>query len=207
MRETHPRRSRSISSRHQLCNSAHPLQAPQARARAPRSSLQWHAYQTPGGTYAFWSWRVISAEPGNYVITASATSPEADPDLSNNSRTFAFQVAPPISGGGGGEWWWRWRQLGDGESGEALPSAAESRHVRHGHGTADERRLRCATEPCDMCSESRDNDPQGQGQGGEGSASCTFKPPASAKGEGLHGTVTVSALGKTIRRTFSVGLR
>ena len=48
---------------------------------------------------------------------------------------------------------------------------------------------------------------KGKAKAARGSGSCTFKTPASAKGKSLHGTVTVSALGKTIRRTFSAALR
>jgi hypothetical protein len=162
--------------------------------------------QTAGGTYALWSWRVISAEPGDYVITASATSPEADPDLSNNSRAFAFRVAQPISGGGGGG--------GGGGSSSFTASRAKLSPARPKAGasvvatvrvTKDGSAVRPSRVKC--AAKAGTTTLKGKAKAAMGSASCTFKTPASAKGKSLRGTVTVSALGKTIRRTFSAGLR
>ena len=162
--------------------------------------------QTAGGTYAFWSWRVISAEPGNYVITASATSPEADPDLSNNSRTFAFQVAQPTSSGGGG---------GGGGGGSSVAasgaklSPAQPKAGRSVLATVRVTRDGSAVRPSRVTCTARAGTTalKGKAKAASGSGSCTFKIPASARGKNLHGTVTVIALGKTIRRTFSAGVR
>jgi hypothetical protein len=162
--------------------------------------------QTAGGTYALWSWRVISAEPGDYVITASATSPEADPDLSNNSQTFRFQVAPPTSGGGGGGGGGSSVTASRAKLSPAQPKAGKSvvatvRVTRGGGGSAVRpSRVTCAAKAGATTL-------RGKAKAASGSASCTFKTPASAQGKSLHGTVTVSALGSTIRRTFSARLR
>jgi hypothetical protein len=164
--------------------------------------------QTAGGTYALWSWRVISAEPGDYAITGSATSPEADPDLSNNSRTFRFQVAAPTSGGGGG--------AGGGGSGGSSVTASRAKLfpaqpkagmavVATVRVTKDGSAVRPSRVTC--AAKAGATTLRGKAKAASGSASCTFKTPASAKGASLHGTVTVSARGKTIRRTFSARLR
>ncbi len=164
--------------------------------------------QTAGGTYAFWSWRVISAEPGEYAITASATSPDADPDLSNNSRTFRFQVVVPTSGGGGG--------AGGGGGGgssvavsraklaPAQPKAGMS-VVASVRVTRDGSAVRPSRVTC--AAKAGATTLKGKAKAASGSASCTFKTPASAKGTNLRGTVTVKTPGKTIRRTFSARLR
>ncbi len=156
--------------------------------------------QTAGGTYALWSWRVISAEPGAYVITASATSPEADPDPSNNSATFRFQVAPPISAGGGGSSVTASRAKLSPAQPKAGVSVVATVRVTKGGSPVRPSRVACAAKAGATTL-------RGKARAASGSASCTFKTPASAKGKSLHGTVTLTALGKTIRRAFSAGLR
>ena len=47
----------------------------------------------------------------------------------------------------------------------------------------------------------------GRGQHGLGSASCAFKTSAAEKGRVLRGSVSVSAGGKSLRRSFSARLR
>ena len=160
--------------------------------------------QTAGGTYALWSWRVISAEPGAYVITASATSPEADPDHRITVERFLPGCAADSGGGGGGGGGGSSVTASRAKLSPARPKAGRS-VVATVRVTKDGSAVRPSRVTC--AAKAGTTTLKGKAKAASGSASCTFKTPASAKGKSLHGTVTVSALGKTIRRTFSAGLR
>ncbi len=161
--------------------------------------------QTAGGTYAFWSWRMSSVEPGDYVVTASVTSPEVDPDLSDNSRSFRFTVAAPTSGGGGGGG-------GGGTSLEVSRAKISPATPRAGRSVVAAVRVTSEGSPVrpsrvTCAARAGAVNLEGKGKAASGSGSCTFSTTAKAKGKMLRGTISVRALGKTVRRTFSARLR
>ena len=163
-----------------------------------------------GGTYAFWAWRVVAAQTGNYAITASATSPETDPDLSNNSFTFRFDVVDPASGGGGSG-----GGGGGGGGGAATVSAGAAKltpakpkagslvtaSVRVTAGGAP---VRPTSVACNATLSGAKV--KGAPKAAAGTASCRYRTSKAAKGKTLRGSVSFTARGKKFTKRFSTRL-
>lgn len=158
---------------------------------------------------AQWAWNVVAAGPGSYSIAATVSSSDSDPAPSNNSTTFAFRSPRPaveaeaeVEGGRGG----------GGASVAASGVKVSPAHPKAGATvtasigvTRGGSPVRVGHVTCAATAGSAKV--PGRGQHGLGSASCAFKTSAAEKGRVLRGSVSVSAGGKSLRRSFSARLR
>lgn len=155
-------------------------------------------------------WDVVADRPGVYEITASVESTEPDPDMSNNTDTFRFEVLQPTSGegdtGGGGS--------GGGGSGVAATAGAVkltpakpkagslvTATVRVAAGGAAVRptRLTCAAAIGSAKL-------KGTGRTARGSAACVYRTPKAAKGKTFRGSVSFIARATKFTKRFSARL-
>ena len=168
------------------------------------TKMQPNEVGTIGGGYR---WDVVADRPGVYEITASVEPIEPDPDLSNNTDTFRFEVVQPTSGGGG---------TGGGGSGgggsgvaatagavkliPAKPKAGSlvSASVRVTAGGAPVRPTGIACAGTIGTAKLK-----GTGKPASGSATCSYRAPKSAKGKTLRGSVSFRARGTKFTRKFS----
>jgi hypothetical protein len=143
---------------------------------------------------------VVAERPGVYEITASVTSSEPDPDLSNNSRTFKFEVVtsspPPQSGGSAATASAVTLAPAKAKAGRPLVASVS---VRAGEAAVKPSAVRCAGSVGAQAT-------AGKPGATAGKAICRYKPPASAKGKTLRGAISFTARGKRFTKRFSVKL-
>lgn len=160
--------------------------------------------RNPVGTYgAGWVWDVVADRAGAYVITSSVESSEPDPNPSNNTSTFRFEVVQPGGGGpsGGGA-----TAVSAGtvrvtpKSPKAGTVVVASVSVRAGGSAVRPTALRC-TGTIGAAKLA------GRPRSGAGSATCRYRTPKAARGKTLRGTVTFTARGKRLTRRFAAKLR
>jgi len=169
------------------------------------TKMQPNEVGTIGGGYR---WDVVADRPGVYEITASVEPIEPDPDLSNNTDTFRFEVVQPTLGGGG---------AGGGSGGgggvsasasavkltPAKPKAGSlvSASVRVTAGGAPVRPTGIACAGTIGTAKFK-----GTGKAASGSATCSYRTPKSAKGKTLRGSISFRARGTKFTRKFSARL-
>lgn len=150
-------------------------------------------------------WDVVADRPGVYEITASVEPTEPDPDLSNNTDTFRFEVVQPTSGGGG---------TGGGGGGatvsasvvklspakpKASSTVAATVRVTAGGAPVRPTGIACAGTIGSA-------KVKGTGKAASGTATCLYRTQRSAKGKTLRGTISFSARGTKFTKRFSARL-
>lgn len=150
-----------------------------------------------GAAQGNWFWDVVAEQPGLYEITSTVEPQEPDPDLSNNSHTFRFEVEEPpppppakvIASS---------VKLAPAKPKAGAPVAATVR-ITAGGAPVRPNRVTCA----------------GTAGGAKvgrtprsasGTATCVYRPPRSAKGKTLRGTISFTAGGTKFFRRFSARL-
>jgi hypothetical protein len=159
----------------------------------------------PVGTFGTgYVWDVVADRAGTYEITASVEPTEADPDITNNSDTFRFEVVAGGEGGGGGG--------GGGASVTASSAKLSPAPIRAGSiVTASVRivldgalvrptRVTCA-------GAIGGTKVRGVPKATRGKAACTYRTPRTAKGMTLRGSVAFTARGERYVRRFAAKLR
>ena len=147
-----------------------------------------------------WAWDVVVPGPGGYEITATVEPSVADPDLTNNTKTFRFEVVAPSGGGGGGAASVTAARV---KLSPAKPRAGATvvASVRVTKGGSPLRPSRIA------CSAAIGKTKiKGGPKAASGVASCLFRTPKSATGRSLTGTISFSAGGESFERRFSAKL-
>lgn len=151
-------------------------------------------------------WDVVADRPAVYEITVSVEPTEPDPDLSNNTDTFRFEVVQPTSRGGG---------TGGGGGGGATVSASVvklapakpragstvSATVRVTAGGAEVRPTAIACAGTIGTARLK-----GTPKAFSGSATCVYRTPKSAKGKALRGAVSFKARGTKFTKRFTAKL-
>jgi hypothetical protein len=157
----------------------------------------------PAGTLGVgWSWQLVADRPGFYEISAAVEPTESDPDLSNNSTTFRFEVAPAASGG-----------AGSGSSATVVASAVKLTPAKPKAGslvaatvrvTVDRAPLRPSKVSCSgrLGTAALAGSPRAR----SGSATCSYRTPRTAKNKTLRGAVSFTARGKRFTKRFSTRL-
>jgi hypothetical protein len=162
--------------------------------------MQRNQVGTVGGG---WVWDVVAERGGFYEVTATVQPERPDPNASNNTVTFRFEVRRPTSGGGGG-----------GTASAATASAVRlvparpragsivAANVRVSAGGTRLRpsRLRCVGSVGGV----RVN---GIARAGSGTASCRYRLPRAGKGKTFRGTISFTARGRSFTRRFAARLR
>lgn len=152
------------------------------------------------GNFKFWTWEVVAASTGAFEITASVSTNLVDPDLSNNSTTFRFEVTSPTVGGGG--------------SAAISASAVKLSPSKPIAGSSVVAVVRVTKGGAPMrpsgvvCTASIGSvSLKGTGKAALGIASCLFKPPKRTIGKTLRGSVAFSAGGTSVTKRFAAKLR
>jgi hypothetical protein len=151
------------------------------------------------GNFAFWAWRVTAAGPGTYEVTASVEGEGPDPDTSNNTALFRFQVVSSRGGGGSAK-----VSAGSVKLAPAKPKAGStvvaSVRVTKGGSPLRPTGVTCAASLGGVKA-------KGGPKAASGVASCVFKTPKSAKGKSLAGSISFRAGGSAFTKRFAVRLR
>jgi hypothetical protein len=154
-------------------------------------------------------WDVVADRAGVYEITASVEPTEPDPELSNNTDTFRFEVTQPTSGGGG---------TGGGGSGGGGAVSASAGAVKLTPAKPRAGSLVTATvrvtaggapvRPTGLTCAGTIGSAKlkGTGKTASGSATCVYRTPKSAKSKTLRGSVSFIARGTKFTKRFSARL-
>ncbi len=158
--------------------------------------LEENAAGTVGGG---WSWDVVADRPGPYEVTATIQGERSDPNSSNNTDTFRFEVVASSGGGGGA--------VSVSASAVKLTPAkpkAGSAVVASATVTADGSPVKPSKVVC--AGTLAGKKAIGTGKALVGKATCRFPTPRSAQGKTLAGSMAITARGKTITKRFSAKL-
>ena len=162
-----------------------------------------------GGNFKFWSWYVDADHTGQFEITADLEDTGPDPDTSNNTTVFRFQVVPEGGGGSGGSG----GSGGGSGRASASASAAKVNPAKPKAGSLVTATVRVTSDgspvrPSDVaCAASAGGAKvKGTGRAGSGSVTCSYRPPRSAKGKVLSGSVAFTAGDKRFTKRFSARL-
>jgi hypothetical protein len=150
-------------------------------------------------------WGIVADAPGFYEVSGSVEGQRPDPDTSNNTRTFRFEVRPDTGGGGGS---------GGGGGATVSASAAKlsparpkagstvvaSVRVTRGGSPVRPTRVACAASLGGKKA-------KGSARAAAGVASCRFPTPKSAKGKRLAGSISFRAGGRSFVKRFGTRLR
>jgi hypothetical protein len=171
------------------------------------TKMQPNEVGTIGGGYR---WDVVADRPGVYEITASVEPTEPDPDMSNNTDTFRFEVLLPPSGGGdtggGGS-------EGGGSGVAAKAGAVKLTPAKPKAGslvtatvrvTAGSAAIRPTRLTCAAAIGSAKL--KGTGKTASGSAACVYRTPKAAKDKTLRGSVSFLARATKFTKRFSARL-
>jgi hypothetical protein len=158
----------------------------------------------PVGTYgAGWVWDVVADRAGTYVVTSSVESSEPDPNPSNNTSTFRFEV---VQAGGGGPTGGGGTAVSAGtvkvtpKSPKAGTVVVARVSVRAGGSAVRPTAVRCtATIGAAKIA--------GSPRSAAGSATCRYRTATVARGKTLRGTVSFNARGKKFSKRFAAKLR
>lgn len=153
----------------------------------------------PTGNVGFaYIWDVVADRPGTYELTASLETTLPDPDLTNNTATFRFDVIQPSSGSGA---------TVTATAAKVAPKKPRAGsivtafvHVAAGGSPVRPTRITCAG----RIGKAR---LKGKRKAARGTASCRYATPHGAKGKLLRGTISFTVGSKKISRRFSVRLR
>lgn len=181
-------------------NSAEGCQAgPPVVCRVPPSTNE-------AGTMEFRKrWGVVAAASGIYEVTASVEGDRPDPDPTNNTRTYRFEVRTD-SGGGGSE--------GGGGGGTAVSAGAvklSPGRPKAGSAVVASVRVTRGGSPLRptgvVCAAALGGaKTKGTGRAASGVASCLFKTPKTARGKTLAGSIAFRAGGRVFTRRFATRL-
>lgn len=152
-----------------------------------------------------WVWDVVAERVGFYEISATVESAEADPNLSNNSHTFRFEVTQASRGGGG--------PAGGGGGASVSASTVKlkpqkpkagsvvtaSVGVTAGGSPVRPIRLSCAGTVGGARL-------AGTPRPAAGKATCLYRTPKAARGKTLRGIIAFTAKGKKVSRRFAAKL-
>jgi hypothetical protein len=149
------------------------------------------------------TWGVQAAAPGTYEVTATVEGARPDPNTTNNTHTFRFEVRSSGSSGGG---------VGGGSVSVAAGAVkltparpkAGSVVLATASVTADGDPVKPSKVSCTGTLAGKKV--AGKGMAATGKASCRYATPKSAKGKSLAGSMAITAKGKTITRRFSARL-
>lgn len=147
-------------------------------------------------------WNVVADRPGIYEISALVTPTEADPDSSNNTDTFRFEVVAESAGGGGG----------GPASVTASAASLTPKPIKAGSiVTASVRIVLGGTpvRPSGVACAGRIGGAKVRGvpKAIRGRASCTYRTTLAARGKTLRGSVAFTARGERYVRRFAARLR
>jgi hypothetical protein len=150
-----------------------------------------------------WVWDIVAAQPGSYILRAEIIgSSTADPVTSNNASSITVVVTPS----------------GPTPSPEPEPEPPSAGKVRlspakpkAGAAVAATVRVLAGGSPIRptavSCSGSiAGTKLKGSPKASRGTASCTFRPPRTAKGKSLRGSVSFTARGTRFTKRFSAKL-
>ena len=151
-------------------------------------------------------WDVVADRPGIYEITASVEPTEPDPDLSNNTDTFRFEVVQPTSRRGWEPAGGRRRSIRVGERGQAHPGEAKGRLARLGDRARYGRRCARQTYGDRLRRHHREREGQGHGQGCKRNGVVRLPHAEGGEREDAEGTVSFTARGTKFTKRFSARL-
>ena len=150
-----------------------------------------------GGAFAYWSWGVVADKPGSYEIRAAITSSDQDPNTSNNSAAFQFEVVKP--GGGSGSVRASAVKLSPANP-KAGSTLVASVGVTKGGSPLKPTRIACAASI-------GATKVKGGPKSSSGLASCLFRTPKSGKGQMMLGSISFTAGGQSLTKRFATKLR
>jgi hypothetical protein len=159
--------------------------------------MQRNQVGTVGGG---WVWDVLAERGGFYEITATIQPDRPDPNASNNTATFRFEVRQPASGGG--------RTVSRAVAGTvklvpARPRAgsvvAANVRVSAGDTRLRPNKIRCFGTVGAMRL-------KGIARAGSGIATCRYRLPKTARGKTLRGTISFTARGRSFTKRFAARL-
>jgi hypothetical protein len=147
-----------------------------------------------------WSWDVIAERGGFYEITAAVQPERPDPNPSNNTATFRFEVRQPTSGGG------RTTSAAVASAVKLVPAkpragsvVAASVRVSAGGTRLRPSKIRCVGTVGSVRL-------KGISRAGSGIATCRYRFPKAAKGKTFRGTISFTARGKSFTKRFAARL-
>ena len=154
----------------------------------------------PSRRTAVWVWDVVADRAGSYLLRAEITQTSvSDPDLSSNtaSGTVVVVTAPPVGGSPATV------SVGAVKLTPARPRAgsAVTASVRVTAGGAPVRPTRVTCSGTVGGAKSRATP-----RAGSGTATCVYRPPASASAKTLRGTLSFTARGTRFTKRFAVKL-
>lgn len=163
-----------------------------------------------GRSSAGWYWQVKAAQPGTYSFGARIVEGSAaDPEPANDASAITIVVSPASAGGQGG------RSGGGGGGTESAVSVGSARVVpaRPKAGAPVSAIVRVSSGDVAMrpsriaCTGSIGTlGVTGTPRAGAGTATCTYRPPRSARGRTLRGSVAVTVQGQRFTRRFTARL-
>jgi len=154
----------------------------------------------PGGTVGggYW-WDVVADHPGSYEVTAAVAPTEPDPNVSNNTSTFRFEVVQPASSPGAAA-----AVASVAKLTPAKPKAGSvvTATVRVTAGGAPVRPTRVA-----CTGQVGGATVKGTPGAASGSATCRYRTPRTARGKAFRGTISFIAGSAMFTKRFSTRLR
>jgi hypothetical protein len=143
-----------------------------------------------------WAWDAVAAAPGEYTIAVLVDPTDVDPNLTNNQASFTALVGPAVPTPK--------TIVRATRFVPAKPKAGRSVSVRvpvtKGSAGAVVAGVRCTAAIRGVAL-------RGTAGSARGLARCTFRPPVSAKGRTLAGSVSFVTAGRRVTRKFAVALR
>ena len=150
-----------------------------------------------------WTWQVVAAENGSYSFRAEIVeAPDVDPVLANNSSSITIVVNEATGGSGGG---------GGGGASQVSASAVKVVPSKPKAGSAVVASVRVTRDGVGVrptrvaCSATVGGAKlRTAAKAATGLAACSFKPPRSAVGKRLTGSIAFQAGGRGFARRFAV---
>jgi hypothetical protein len=147
------------------------------------------------------AWDVVAAQPGSYTLRATIVSAStSDPDASNNTATVTVVVSEPSAGGGGGAAVTASRVSVAPTKPKAGTAVTASVRVLAGGAPVRPTRVRCSGT---LGGRTLAGTPRAT----TGRATCVYRPPRSARGKTLRGTIAFRVGTTNMTRRFSIKLR
>jgi hypothetical protein len=157
--------------------------------------------QTPSLHPQGFGWDVVAAQPGTYTLRAEiVSSSTSDPDVSNNTATLTVVVTEATGGTGSGAAVSASRVSLSPAKPSAGSAVSASVRVRAGGVAVRPTSVKCAGTVGGARL-------AGTPRAAIGRATCVYRPPRSAKGKTLRGTIAFRAGTTNVTRRFSIKLR
>jgi len=156
-------------------------------------TLETNSGGTVGGGYY---WDVVADRLGSYEVTATVEPTELDPNLSNNTSTFRFEVVQPASGAAA-------VVASAAKLTPAKPKAGSlvTATVSVSAGGVPVRPMRVA-----CTAQVGGATLKGAPRAASGSATCRYRTPRSARGKTLRGKISFTARSMMFTKRFSTRL-